>query len=409
MTPEQVLDTADHLAQPTAPHLPTNQAWWRQSLAHGVPGIALLHIELAAAGLRPWQRAHDWLSAAASAPITVGTSTGLFYGAPAVAFALSAAAAVRSGAYRSALESLETRIAVDIQQRVKTAHARIAEGRLPVMAEFDTIRGLAGIGAYLLQRAPGSDALHAVLGYLVRLAEPLTDRGESLPGWWTPAGPTGRPDNEFPGGHGNAGMAHGIGGPLALLSLAALRGVTVPGHKEAITALCAWLDSWRIDTATGSRWPYMITRDELRNAPTHPRHSGARRRPSWCYGTAGLARAQQLAALATSDSARERMAGKALTGALTDPTQRDMITDTSLCHGYSGLALITARAAADTEGSEAAKLRAVLPELWAATQHDPVRNAPGLLEGVAGVALAAFTTTTGTLPATHWDSCLLIA
>lgn len=61
---DTVLEIADRYAQPDAADLPTDQAWWHQSLAHGAPGIALLHIELAAAGLRPFHRAHDWLTVA---------------------------------------------------------------------------------------------------------------------------------------------------------------------------------------------------------------------------------------------------------------------------------------------------------------------------------------------------------
>lgn len=39
---------ADRLTRPDADELPLGQPWWHQSLAHGAPGIALLHIELAA-------------------------------------------------------------------------------------------------------------------------------------------------------------------------------------------------------------------------------------------------------------------------------------------------------------------------------------------------------------------------
>jgi len=77
MTLDTAVEIADRLAQPT------DQAWWRQSLAHGVPGIALLHTEPAAAGLRPFRRVHDWLTMVAGSPVTTGASTGLFYGAPA--------------------------------------------------------------------------------------------------------------------------------------------------------------------------------------------------------------------------------------------------------------------------------------------------------------------------------------
>lgn len=414
MNLEQALETADRLARPDAPGLPADQSWWPQSLAHGVLGIAVLHTELAAAGLRPWQRVHAWLTVAAHRPVTTGASTGLFYGAPAMAFALSSAAAVHPGAYRGALASLDARIAADARRRVQAARDRITAGRLPVLAEFDTIRGLAGIGAHLLRRDPGSEALRAVLEYLVTLTEPLTDDGRQVPGWWTLIGPTGHPDDEFPGGHGNAGLAHGIGGPLALLSLAALRGVTVPGQREAIETICAWLDFWRTDTDTGPIWPYVVRRAEQDTGTPRPPLAGTVRRPSWCYGTAGIARVQQLAALATGDAERRRIAEDALVRALTDPAQRAATWGSrtksggaSLCHGYAGLAHIAARAATDADKPAAARLRQLVPELLEAaepTQTDGV----GVLEGVAGVALAALAPTTGLPPATGWDACLLI-
>ncbi|WP_049575589.1 lanthionine synthetase C family protein [Streptomyces sp. SBT349] len=405
---EQALETADRLARPDAPGLPADQSWWPQSLAHGVLGIALLHAEVGAAGLRPLQRVHDWLTAAARRPVTTGASTGLFYGAPAAGFALSSAAAVHPGAYRRALASLDARIAADARRRVKAARDRITAGRLPVLAEFDTIRGLAGIGAHLLRRDPQGEAVRAVLEYLVALTDPLTDDGRQVPGWWTLIGPTGHPDEEFPGGHGNAGLAHGIGGPLALLALATLRGVAVPGQRDAIDAICAWLDFWRTDTGTGPLWPYLVRRSEHDTGSPRPRRSGTVRRPSWCYGTAGAARVQQLAALATGDAERRRIAEDALVRALADPAQRAATTDASLCHGYAGLAHIAARAAADADKPAAARLRQLAPELLDAAQPAQTEGL-GVLEGAAGAALAALAQTTSLPPATGWDACLLIA
>jgi lantibiotic biosynthesis protein len=409
MTADRALEIADRLAQPAAAGLPNDRTWWRQCLAHGVPGIALLHTELAAAGLRPFRRVHDWLTVAAGSAITTGACTGLFYGAPAVASALAGVAAVRPGAYRAALKFLDARIAADVHRRVGKANARIAAGRLPVISEFDTIRGLAGVGAYLLRRDPDGAALRAVLGYLAQLTNPVTINGQPLPGWWTLTGPTGRFDPEFGGGHGNFGLAHGICGPLAVLAQSLRRGISVAGQHDAIDTICTWLDFWRIDTDAGCRWPYMIIRCELGSRPTHVRYSGAKRRPSWCYGTAGIARSLQLAALATADTNRQRIAEDALVSALTDPAQRAVTTDGSLCHGYAGLARITACAAADAAEPMATRLQALVPELLDRSVTQPATDTPGLLEGAAGIALAALAPAAGAPTPTNWDACLLIA
>lgn len=79
---------AAQLADPdTAPLCSRMLSSDRQHLAYGPPGIALLHIELAASGLGPWQRAHDWLAAASRQPLTSGSDSHPFYGASAVAHA----------------------------------------------------------------------------------------------------------------------------------------------------------------------------------------------------------------------------------------------------------------------------------------------------------------------------------
>ncbi|MCC3650755.1 lanthionine synthetase C family protein [Streptomyces sp. S07_1.15] len=424
MTPYPATDLADRigarLAHPdTAPAGPRGKDWWRQSLAHGIPGIALLHIELAAAGRGPWQRAHDWLAAATWAPVTSGDESHPYYGAPALAHALACAADRSPGCYQRALDVLDRQIAADARRRIAAAHGRIDSGRLPALAEFDALQGLTGYGAYLLRRDPSSDVLRAVLDYLVRLTDPVALQGETLPGWWTRSGPSGRPDHRFPGGHANSSLAHGITGVLSLLSLAARRGVAVGGLPDAIRTICAWLDHWRTETEGRPTWPYWVTRSELRADRLTP--SGPLR-PSWCYGTAGLARAQQLAALALGDTERRGAAEKALVSAFTDPGQLAATTDVSLCHGFAGLAHVAARAAGDALPTTAGRLRALIPTLLAVVKPPgsdaehvitelmhAADGGPGLLDGAAGVALAVLTADAAIPPESAWDSCLLTA
>jgi hypothetical protein len=410
---------AERLAVPASvPGLAAEPDWWRQSLAHGALGVALLHIERAHAGLGPWQRAHEWIRYATCGEVMSGLGSHLYQGVPALAFALHAAAADQPGRYARALGELDRHIAVTIRHRLDHAHARIDRRGLPALAEFDTIRGLAGVGAYLLRRDPSSDLIRAVLAYLVRLTEPITDDGDLLPGWWTSLDPAGRPaPAAFPGGHANNGMAHGIGGPLALLSLAQLHGATVDGQAAAIGRIRDWLDWCRRHGPGGVWWPYWVTRAELRGQQIRRAGPG---RPSWCYGTAGLARAQQLAALATGDTARCQTAEHALVRALSEPGQLDATTDSTLCHGYAGLLHIAARAAADTPAPNLAErvphlLAALLSEQTGTSRADApplaadATSGIGLLVGAAGVALALHTHHTGTAPVSGWDSCLLIA
>jgi lantibiotic biosynthesis protein len=401
---------ADRLASPAQVRdMGLPQGWWPQSLAHGAAGVALLHIERAHAGLGSWQRVRDWLACAAD-PVASGPGSHLFYGAPAVAFALRCAA-VNSKGYAGALATLDREIAITTRHRLEAGHVRMDRGELPVLAEFDTIRGLTGIGAYLLRGDPGGELIRAVLAYLVRLTEPIAEDGEMLPGWWTSLSPAGTPSADFPGGHGNNGVAHGIGGPLCLLSIAVREGVAVDGQVSAIKRICGWLDQWRRGSGGASSWPYWVTRSHL--SGRRPRAIRPLR-PSWCYGTAGLARAQQLAAIATRDTTRQCMAEQALAGALTDPALRETTTDASLCHGYGGLIHITALAAADAVSPHLTCLPGLSARIMppdaspAAVAACLVRQDIGLLEGAAGAALALHTVVTGRLPACGWDACLLI-
>ena len=410
---------ADLLARPAGELPGPDGASVRQHLAYGPTGIALLHIERAASGLGSWQRAHDWLDAATRSPFTTGADSHPFYGAPALAHAMACAADHASGAYQGTLRLLDHQLAVDVRRRLDAAHRRIDAGQLPQLAEFDTIRGLTGYGAYFLRRAPRGEETRAILDYCVRLTDPITHNGEVLPGWWTLTGPSGRPDTRFPDGHGNTGMAHGIGGVLALLALAARSGTPVDYHHQALRTILAWLDRWREETDRGPLWLYWVTRDELRTgllAPSPPR------RPSWCYGTAGIARAQQLAAIALGDTDRQLDAEDALVAALTDTAQLNATTDNGLCHGFAGLAHIAARTADDAHPATAGQLRAAIPALLALPcppGADPDETArtvvndkdagPGFLDGAAGIALALMAPAAQAPPRTSWDACLLIA
>ncbi|ALG15440.1 hypothetical protein AOZ06_40715 [Kibdelosporangium phytohabitans] len=374
-----------------------------QSLANGAAGVALLHIERALTQPDLWGTAHAWLFAATSVDLHASPAASLFFDVPALAFVTHAAAG-DTGRYQRALTQLDTATEQLTRARLAAAHARIDCGDRPALSEFDLIRGLTGLGAYHLHRAPHAEVTAAVLAYLVRLTEPLPG-GDGLPGWWTDHGPTGQPPAEYPGGHGNFGMAHGITGPLALLALALRRGVVVDGHRQAIGRICAWLDAWQHDHPSGPWWPRTITLDEARAG--HCNQIGPLQ-PSWCYGTPGIARAQQLAAIATGDTARQCTTETALLGCLTDPGQLARIIDPSLCHGAAGLLQTAWGATGDATTSE---LSACLPHL-AGLLVEQLQTAPrsvGLLEGSTGVALALHTAATGTAPRSGWDACLLLA
>jgi hypothetical protein len=371
----------------------------RQSLAHGPLGTALLDIERAHRGLTGLHAAHRKL--AVSGPLIDGDQANLFLGAPAMAYVLHMAAA-GSDRYGGALHTLDEVVAAHTRRRLAAANARIDQRRHATFAEYDLFRGLTGIGALLLRRKPASQELRRVLEYLVRLTEPVAGAdGQPRPGWWVGHAPASN-QAATPGGHANVGLAHGITGPLALLALAKRRGVTVNGHAEAMQRMLRWLDRIRQSDHRGTRWPRWVSK-----AGPAPTHVAA---PSWCYGTPGIVRAQQLAAIVLGDDDRKRMVERALLYCLADARQLDLLTGRGLCHGVGGLIRTVQRVAGDADQPHA--LKAFNDWLQRAPDRFLAAEPPqqsGFIDGTAGASLAFQIAEPDTFPATDWDACLLLS
>lgn len=353
-----------------------------QSLADGAAGHALAHLER-----RDWPAAYAALRLAVADGVSTGDGASLYHGAPALAFVL--AATTHPGlAQARAVTTAGT--ATITRRRLATAHRRIDRHQRPHYAEYDLIRGLTGLGV-VLRRTGDTDLLRQVLEYLVRLTEPVN----GLPGWWCHNAAERRQPAPA-GGHANHGLAHGIAGPLALLALALADNITVDGHTEAIACICGWLDQWAQNTNGATWWPQILTRADLdHGVPAQP----APLRPSWCYGTPGIVRAQQLAAIAVGDTTRQRRVEAAFTSCISDPRQVALLTDRGLCHGTAGLLATARRITADALTPMPLPLIEDLPRPAAAGDQPG-----GFLDGTAGVDLVTAGTTD-----TRWDASLLLA
>lgn len=396
----------------TAPDTFTPGQAHGQSLASGAAGIALLRIEHALAGRASWTAAHALVQQAANGPVDGGEHASLYYGAPAVAFTLHTASADNRPRYQQALAVLDRHVARVTCRRLTAAACRIDAGEHAQFREYDLFSGLVGLGALLLVRHPNNDLLGDVLGYLVRLTRPRRHDGMELPGWWVGHDPD--PILPTPGGHANFGMAHGAAGILALLALATRRGRVVEGQHEAIERLVGWFGTWRQHSPNGPWWPQWITRSALRTGrPTQPGPG----RPSWCYGSIGIARALQLTALATGDATGQQTVERALLESLTE-RNLTQITEPGLCHGMAGLYQTVYRAARDSAdpalGERLPVLAAMLARRVTVRDSHPHNSRPhgrlarGLLTGQAGVELTLETTRRAAPPRSGWDRCLLI-
>ena len=115
---------SDALALPLPPELgddrsPSSPRWRGQSLSKGAAGVAILHGVRAQGEPGSGDRVHAWLACATA--------------------------------------------------RLAVAFARLAAALRPSLSEFDLVRGLTGLGAYLLRRDPHDELVRRVLAYLVQL------------------------------------------------------------------------------------------------------------------------------------------------------------------------------------------------------------------------------------------------
>ncbi|HEX5405567.1 MAG TPA: lanthionine synthetase C family protein [Pseudonocardiaceae bacterium] len=338
--------------------------------------------------------AHAHLSAGLAA--TSGTGTRLYRGMIALAFAGHVASQAHGG-YRGLLARLDDEISGPVREaaRVRVWPVRSTE-------VYDVIGGLAGAGRYLLAR--GDTALADVLSFLVAaaLAPECTVGGVRVPAWWV------RPPGWLEG-HVDLGMAHGIGGPLALLSLAWQADHHVPGHEAAIESLVALLGRGRCDDEVGPRWARRMTAAQYRDPTLLPPRS----RDVWCNGAAGTAQAVRLAATALNRPALRADADAAAHAAITT-AERGNLYDHSLCHGRAGLlhlALGIGDPAADSLAERVlAAFDPATPFGFTSRHPRAARplDRPGFLEGAAGIALALHEYATARPPRTCWDAALLV-
>src|SRR5699024_5960486 len=198
--PEHSSAVAAHIAErwgtPEQARCCARDSWWPQAVAHGALGVALLHIERAHTGDGPWEHAQSWLEYAVAEGVDASPAAHLYYGVPALAFVLDRAHRVRpcSGPDR---ERLQRAVPDLVRDRVgKAERARVARG-LPVLAEFDAIRGLSGLGALLLEGYGPTPLVQRVLSYLVSVTEPAHVDGVQAPARWLPAGAAATVDRTY--------------------------------------------------------------------------------------------------------------------------------------------------------------------------------------------------------------------
>lgn len=391
------------------------RSWEPPAIAEGDAGIVILCAQLDTCFPNEgWDRvAHAHLTRAVQAAQESSTiQAGLFTGLSGLAFATWLLSHNESR-YRKALQAIEESLfplATSMaEQALEYTHG--VPGEL-----CDVYYGLSGIGAYLLCRCADSHAsvvLHNILKSLIH----LTQVADGLPYWHTPQfAMRDQWLTMFPGGYINCGLAHGIPGMLAVLALAHRQGMCVDGLEEGMQRAADWIIAQQIEDDWGINWPTAlpIKSDEWASAATAPARSG------WCYGSPGIAQALWLVGDALDCAAYRDLAVEAMCAVYRRPLEARRLDSPTFCHGLASLLQITLRFAWNTQlpfFQEAATT--VLEQILAL--YDPgsllgfrckevwgtLVDAPGLVDGAAGVALALLAASTPQEP--HWDRLFVLS
>lgn len=282
---------------------------------------------------------------------------------------------------------------------------------------FDLMFGLCGQGTYGLatQTAAGTAIAEAAVERLHETAQQTVDgitwltRPELLPDWQR---------KRSPSGYFNLGLAHGVPGVVAFLSRAVAKGIAVTTTRTLLRGAVTWILAHRNADPRISVFPNVIPNNRAED-------SDANARLAWCYGDLGISTALYWTARTVENLEWEQEALAIARHASVRTPDQSGVKDAMFCHGAAGNGHMFNRlyqatgdplfgAAARTWFDQVVNFHR--PgfgiggfQSWEGpgVPLGPWLDAPGLLQGSAGVGLALLAAITEIEP--EWDRVLLIS
>jgi lantibiotic modifying enzyme len=282
-----------------------------------------------------------------------------------------------------------------------------------LVGPFDVVSGLSGLSVYAVERLP-DPAAHQALRLIVQQLESRSVQTASGAAWkTTPELGSEATTAEFPDGHYDLGLAHGVPGVLAALSKACAAGGGNEATRVLIREVARWVLSQRLPDGSRSAFPHTVGPEPGLRGPS---------RLAWCYGDLGVAVALLEAAEAGGGDELRSTAGRLAAEAAMRTLETSGVADAGLCHGSGGLAVLFNRLYQATGGQallDAARFwcRCTIAGRREGTGFagytcqlppgQPLREGvqEGFLMGAAGIALALLAAATDIEP--MWDRVLL--
>ncbi|WP_367120890.1 lanthionine synthetase C family protein [Staphylococcus capitis] len=219
--------------------------------------------------------------------------------------------------YRNILQTLDDYL-IEFINRKMTCINTEANPR-----EYDVVRGLAGIGRYLLNRV---DANPKVISSLIEIMNHFRDIHYSKRHWIVSK------DNQFLNidkerfslGNINLGLAHGILGPFSLLALSKIKGVEIDNHSSLLSDITEYL--FKTEFQYNQSW---LDRYDIAEK-YYPSYSI---RNGWCYGDTGIMNTIWLLGLALNNENLIEKAKNLIIKIIR--LNNDNLLSPTFCHGLS--------------------------------------------------------------------------
>ena len=290
---------------------------------------------------------------------------------------------------------------------------RLVSGPPLTDTPHDLVVGVTGIGVYALERHPRPVAAE-VVRHVVEQLHASSHHDDDGTYWWTP--PEAIPDSDvrkrYPSGRVDLGVAHGMGGAIALLGAICGARIACDTARPLLEEAVRWLRAHSITTGGGPTFPVWVA-EGVRPVQA---------RCAWCYGDPGLAAALLVAGRGLGDDGLTTDAVALACRAAERPPADAGVLDASFCHGAAGLAhlynrmyqatgeLTLRRAAVYWIERTLEYFRSAAGEggSWVWGTEDPMAGpwtGVNVIEGAAGVALVLLAAATPVEPS--WDRMFL--
>ncbi|WP_236588223.1 lanthionine synthetase C family protein [Tumebacillus amylolyticus] len=409
------------------------RGWSPLSLGSGYPGLCLLFGELDR--LEPeagWDMAgHQVLVAVQQAVQEHGVPSLDLWGGLA-GIVLGVRSLSRGGTrYAGMMESLNRFATEQLPEFIETRTDRLANDLR--MTDYDLMGGMTGVGRYLLafrDEPQLQPVLEGVIRYLIALSGEKEVEGQLVPMWHISS------DNQFLAiereffkqGMCNAGLSHGIAGPMGVLALAKLHGVETTGQDTAIRRYAEWLVEQKLEDEYGPYWPGRIPMEVVSNGWEEGKVVPPNE--SWCYGGPSIARQLWFAGMALGETAWQELAMEVAVASYKRTqnwNEKTGLSSPNFCHGVAGTAYMAQVMYAETGNELFAEARDRLVErvldlfdeelpyhVFELTRdpNDPNGTKTkvsdmGLLEGLAGTLTVLTSLLTEEAP--EWDAVFLLS